>query len=167
MNIKGVVLSALLVAPLAALADSPDSDFYVRAAQGGMFEVDASFLAEDKGVNPELKQLATAVVHDRGAANLKLRAMGSKKGVDLPHATTAQQKATETKLDGLTGVTFDKAYLKAQLDSHQQTVDLFQKEATSGHDAQAREFAKQTLPALQRNLKTASDLAGSMGVSLN
>ena len=167
MNIKGVVLSALLVAPFAALADSPDSDFYVRAAQGGMFEVDASFLAEDKGGSPEVKQFASALVKERAAANLKLRAMGTAKGVDLPHATTAEQKAAKANLDGLTGATFDKAYLRSQINSHQQTIDLFQKEAASGHDPQAKAFAKASLPVLQRNMKAANELAGTLGVSPN
>jgi putative membrane protein len=167
MNIKCVVFSALLAAPFAAIADSPDSDFYVQAAQSGMFEVDASFMAEDKGANPEVKRFASMVVKDRAGANLQLRNMGTAKGVELPHATNAQQKVTETSLDKLTGANFDKAFLQAQISSHQQTIDLFEKEAASGHDLQAKAFAKANLPVLQRTVKAATDLAGSMGVSLD
>jgi putative membrane protein len=65
----------------------------------------------------------------------------------------------------MTGDTFDKSYIKAQVQAHQNTIALFRKEIASGHDADAQAFAKATLPTLRSHLKAIDAIAADTGMS--
>jgi putative membrane protein len=66
-------------------------------------------------------------------------------------------------LDVLTGDTYDKSFIKTQIKAHQQTIALFKKEIAGGQDADAKAFAKETLPTLRKHLKAAQSIAASAG----
>jgi putative membrane protein len=166
MKIKGIVLFAMVAAaPLTTLADSPDASFYKNAAEGGMFEVDAGTLAQNKGSSQGVKDFASMMVKDHSAANDKLKGIASSKGVDLPSHSSVGQMATKAKLDVLSGDTFDKSYIKSQLKAHRETIELFRKEAASGQDADAKAFASATLPTLRAHMKAIKSLASDAGIS--
>ena len=63
----------------------------------------------------------------------------------------------------LTGDTYDKSFIKTQIKAHEQTIALFKKEATTGHDADAKAFAAATLPTLRKHLKEARSIASQAG----
>ena len=165
MKIKGLVLFALVAAPLTALADSPDASFYKKAAEGGMFEVNAGTLAQDKGSSQGVKDFAAMMVKDHSAANDKLKGIASSKGVELPSHSSVGQMATKAKLDVLSGETFDKSYIKSQVKAHRETIGLFRKEAASGQDPDAKAFATATLPTLRGHMKAIKTLAADAGIS--
>jgi predicted outer membrane protein len=54
--------------------------------------------------------------------------------ISLPAQPTGKDAAEGQKLRGVTGTTFDQAYAQGQLQDHRETVELFQKEASSGQD---------------------------------
>jgi putative membrane protein len=165
MKIKGIVLFAIVAAPLSVLADSPDASFYKKAAEGGMFEVDAGTLAQNKGSSQGVKDFAAMMVKDHSAANDKLKSIASSKSVDLPSHSSVGQMATKAKLDVLSGDTFDKSYIKSQVKAHRETIGLFRKEAASGQDADAKAFAAATLPTLRGHMKAIKALAVDAGIS--
>jgi putative membrane protein len=164
---KTAFLSLLLVAaPLAVLADSPDASFYKNAAEGGISEVDAGNLASTKGNSQAVKDFGAMMVKDHSAANDKLKALASTKGVDLPSSASVSQMATKAKLDVLSGDTFDKSYIKSQVKAHRETIALFKKEIASGQDADAKAFASATLPTVRTHLKDITKIAADAGVSI-
>jgi putative membrane protein len=73
--------------------------------------------------------------------------------------------AMKTKLDVLSGDTFDKSYIKGQIKAHQDTAALFKKEIASGTDTQAKAFATATLPTVQAHLKKIRQIAAEAGVT--
>jgi putative membrane protein len=167
-NMKHRYLPALLLAiPFAAWGadSSPDASFYKKAAEAGLSEVDAGNLALQKSSDPKVKDFAAMMVKDHTAANEKLKAVADGKGITLPTSASVGQMATEAKLKVLTGDTFDKSYIKAQVAGHQQTVALLKKEIASGQDADAKAFAQSVLPTVQSHLKAVNGLAASAGVS--
>src|SRR5271154_5908237 len=94
----------LLAAPLAALADAnPDASFYKHAAEGGMFEVDAGTLAQEKGSTQKVKDFGAMMVKDHSAANDKLKALAASKNVTLPSSSGVTQMAAKAKLELLSG----------------------------------------------------------------
>jgi putative membrane protein len=165
MIMKAMILIAMIGTPLAALADSPDASFYKKAAEGGMFEVDAGKLAQDKGESQGVKDFGAMMVKDHSAGNDKLKSIAASKGVDLPSSSSIGQMATKAKLDVLSGATFDKSYIKSQVKAHRETIGLFRKEAASGQDADAKAFAAATLPTLREHMKAINKLAAAAGVS--
>jgi putative membrane protein len=72
--------------------------------------------------------------------------------------------ATKTKLEVLGGKTFDKSYIKGTVADHQEDIKEFQKEASSGQDAEAKTYAVATLPTLKAHLKKIQAIAAAQGV---
>lgn len=56
------------------------------------------------------------------------------------------------------GKEFDKGFIDSAVKDHQKAIELFEKEANSGGDAQLKAFAGKTLPKLRDHLKQAQDL---------
>jgi putative membrane protein len=162
---KGTFFALMLTLPMVAFAASnPDASFYKDAAEGGIAEVDAGHLAQDKGNSQQVKDFGAMMVKDHSAANEKLQALAASKGITLPTTPSVGQIAAKTKLDVLSGDTFDKSYVKGQLNAHRQTVALFRKEISSGQDADAKAFATATLPTIRAHLKAITAIAADMGI---
>jgi putative membrane protein len=158
-----------LIAAVPVLAFSadkgPDQAFFEHAAEGGIAEVEAGKLAQSKGNSQAVKDFGAMMVKDHSDANAKLKSIAGSEKVDLPSTSSAGQMASKAKLEVLTGDAFDKAYIKDQIKAHQQTVALFNKEITSGADAQAKAFAKETLPTVRSHLKKIREIAAQEGVT--
>jgi putative membrane protein len=155
------------IAPMWALgADSnPDETFYKAAGEGGLAEVAAGKLAEAKAGNPALKDFGGMMVKDHSTADQKLWATAAEKNVKMPTTPSVEQVAAGEKLKLLTGDSFDKAYIRNQVDAHRDTVALFKKEIAAGRDRDAKQFAQETLPAVQAHLDKITKIAGAAGVS--
>ena len=142
---------------------SPDAKFAADAAQGGMAEVQLGQLATQKASNADVKAFGQQMVDDHTKANDQLKSVASQENMTLPTTLDAHDQALMTKLQGLSGAAFDKAYVKAMVKDHQKDVKEFQKEANSGKDPQIKNFASQTLPVLQQHLSKVQSIESSMG----
>jgi putative membrane protein len=165
--VKHALVYLLVLSPLTVWgADkNPDETFFKHAAEGGIAEVEAGKLAQSKGHSDAVKEFGAMMVKDHEAANTKLKSIAAGENVDLPGTSSAQQMASKGKLEVLTGETFDKAYIKNQITAHEKTAALFKKEIASGSDAQAKAFAKETLPTVQAHLKKIKEIASAAGVT--
>lgn len=161
---KSQFLALFLALPVAAFAANPDASFYKNAAEGGIAEVEAGHLAQDKGSSQQVKDFGAMMVKDHSAANDKLQALASSKNITLPSSSGVGQMATKAKLDVLSGDTFDKSYVKGQIKAHRQTIALFRKEISSGQDADAKAFAAATLPTVRSHLKAITSIAAEMSI---
>jgi putative membrane protein len=162
---KGTFFALVLSLPMVALAASnPDASFYKNAAEGGIAEVDAGHLAQEKGNSQQVKDFGAMMVKDHTAANEKLQSIAASKNITLPTSASVGQMATKAKLDVLSGDTFDKSYVKGQIAAHRDTVALFRKEISSGQDADAKAFATATLPTVRAHLKAITAIATGMGI---
>jgi putative membrane protein len=162
---KGTFFALMVSLPMIALAASnPDASFYKNAAEGGIAEVNAGRLAQDKGNSQQVKDFGAMMVKDHSAANEKLQALASSKSITLPTSPSVGQMASKAKLDVLSGDTFDKSYVKGQISAHRQTVALFRKEISAGQDADAKAFAAATLPTVRAHLKAITAIAADMGI---
>jgi putative membrane protein len=155
---------AFLLAASGAVADSPDSSFYKSAAEGCISEVELGQLAQQTASNPAVKDFGAMMVKDHSAANEKLKALAASKQVSLPDSPSMTQKAFKTKLNLLSGDSFDKSYIKGMIEDHKEDIKEFQKEVSEGKDPQARAFASATLPTLQMHLQKIQSIAASAGI---
>ena len=160
-----IIASLAVAAPLAfAAGTQADHSFYRNIAEGGMAEVDLGKLAEQKSTDPKVKDFAQMMVKDHSAANEKLESLASSKHIALPKTLDASHEATKTKLEGMSGSNFDKSYVESQLKAHEKTVNLLQKEISSGQDADAKAFAQSVLPTIKEHLQAVRTLASEQGV---
>ncbi len=162
---KCMLALLILIGPLAAFgADSdPDATFYKKAAEGGIAEVDAGNLAQQKANKQALKDFGAMMVKDHSSANEKLQALAASKNISLPTSASVGDMATKAKLDVLSGDTFDRSYIKSQIKDHVAAIALFRKESRSGQDPDAKAFASATLPTLKMHLSTIKTIAANEG----
>lgn len=135
---------------------SVQDNFWTKAAQGGMAEVELAKLALQKSTNADVKKFAQMMVTDHTKANDELKALATKKNVTLP-TDIGSHKTTLADLNGKTGAEFDKAYVEAMVDDHETDVDLFS-DNTDNSDADIKAFTTKTLPTLQSHLKMIKDI---------
>jgi len=154
----------LIIASTAAFAAAPDASFYKTLAQGGIAEVEAGKLDQQKGADPKVKDFGAMMVKDHSEANDKLKSLATSKGVSLPTSASMSQGATKAKLEVLSGQTFDKSYIKGMIKDHKEDIAEFNKEATSGQDPDAKAFAAATLPTLKEHLQKIESIASTAGV---
>jgi len=139
-----------------------DRQFVVSAADGNLFEVNSGQVASSKGTNTNVKTYGQMMVTDHTAASQELMTLAGKKDVDIP---TTLSDAKQDKLDSLaslTGVRFDSVYVNMMVVSHMETVNLFEKESTSGTDNELKTWAASKLPALRHHLEMAEALKDSL-----
>jgi len=141
----------------AGKVSAADKQFAMKAAQGGMAEVELGKLAADKGKSDDVKQFGQHMVDDHSKANDQLKSVAQQKNITLPTDLSAKDKALKNKLSGMSGDQFDKAYMAAMVKDHKTDIAEFQKEANSGKDSDIKNFASQTLPTLKDHLKMAQD----------
>lgn len=135
-----------------------DKNFVMKAAQGGMAEVELGQLATQNAKSDEVKQFGQRMVDDHTKANDQLKQVAQQKGVTLPTDLSAKDKAEKDRLSKLQGEQFDKAYMQHMVMDHKKDVAEFKKESTSAKDSDVKNFAAQTLPTLEDHLKQAQQV---------
>lgn len=116
-------------------------------------------LATEKASSDDVKKFGQRMVDDHSKANDQLKQLASSKGIEIPNALSAKEKATKSRLEKLSGEQFDKAYMNDMVKDHTQDVSEFKKESTSAKDSDVKSFASQTLPTLEEHLKQAQNIA--------
>jgi putative membrane protein len=163
-----LISATTLMLPMAALAQTgtpgvaaatassslsaQDRNFARTAAAAGLSEVQEGQLAATKG-DAKVKDIGNQMVIDHTKVNSQLTSLASSKGLTLPTQLTNDQAAELSHLQGLSGASFDTAYLKDQRLAHEKAIKLFETEASSGTDADLKSFAAATLPILKTHLK--------------
>lgn len=143
---------------------SSDSSFLRNAAQEGMTEVELARVAQDQASSPEVRQLAQQMLDDHSNSNQRLRQIARDQNVSLPTQLDVSHRAQLDRLATLRGESFDRQYIQTMLDAHERTIDLYDREARSGSNAQVRTFARDTLPTLRQHLQLARTTASDLGI---
>ncbi len=142
-----------------------DQMFVMKAARGGLAEVELGKLAEDKATNDQVKQFGKKMVDDHGKANDELKSLAQSKNITLPSDLSAKDKALHDRLSKLSGAAFDRAYMQAMLKDHREDVNEFRTESRAGSDPEVKQWAAKTLPTLESHLKLAQDDSKAVGTS--
>jgi putative membrane protein len=136
---------------------SADRDFMMKAAVGGMAEVELGRMAAQKAVNSDVKTFGKHMVDDHSKANDELKQLASQKSVTLPTEVDAKHKETMDRLSKLNGAAFDNAYVSEMVKDHTEDVSEFEKEANQGQNSDVKAWAANTLPTLRNHLQMIRD----------
>ena len=146
----------------AKMMKSADTSFAIRAAQTGFAEIELGKLAVARAASADVKAFAQQMIDDYTRANDQLRLTAQKQAMTLPASFDSHDQSAYAKLHNLTGVAFDKAYMKAMTKDHHEDVEEFHKEATAGKDPYIKSFAAETLPVLESHLERAKSLDSTL-----
>ena len=134
-------------------AEDDDSDFAVKAANGGMLELEAAKLAQEKAQSSEVKAFAAMMVADHQKANEALNALAGRKNITLPMRLGDDGQKHIDELAKLSGAEFDKKYVELMVEDHEGDVKLFKEAADDADDADLKAYAAGQLPTLQKHLE--------------
>jgi putative membrane protein len=140
-----------------------DQDFAVNTAIAGMTEIQAGQLAQQKGMEKDVKAYGTMMVEDHTKAADKLKAIAMQKNLTLPTNLTPDMQKNIDDLNGKTGKDFDKAYMAMMISDHKKVISAFEDESKNGSDADIRGFADSTLHTLHIHLDKAEECKKMMG----
>lgn len=143
-----------------ALGISPSTaDFVKQVAISDMFEIASNKLAQQKG-NAEEKAFASKMVTDHGKTSTELKGLvaSGKVKADLPAELDASHLSKLDKLKDSSGSDFSANFNSMQVSAHKDAVDLFQRYAEGGENAELKDWAGKTLPALKHHLEMAQKL---------
>jgi putative membrane protein len=139
-----------------------DSKFAVKAASGGMMEVQLGELAQQKASSPRVKAFGAMMVRDHTKANDELKSLAGMKNITLPPSPGEDHMDHIKNLSKKSGKEFDKDYMKMMVDDHKDDIDAFEKAGNNGKDADIKAFASKTLPVLRTHLDSAKAVRDAM-----
>jgi putative membrane protein len=124
-----------------------------------MFEISSNKLAEDKG-NAAEKSFASMMVtdHTKTSSELKGLVSSGKVKAELPTALDSSHQSKLDKLKDLSGKDFSSNFDSYQVSAHKDAVSLFERYAKGGDNADLKDWAGKTLPALKHHLEMAEKL---------
>jgi len=160
-----------------------EKDFITKQLADGQAEVELGRMASDKAANPAVKQFGQMMVQDHTTAGNELKQLAAKYNVDTVDQSKDLDKHRDLmdRLSKLRGAQFDKEYIKAMVDDHQDAVDSLEgrvdstaslKERVTDRDsanssqvvpektdntvaASVNEWAAKTLPVVRHHLDEA------------
>lgn len=137
------------------------ADFAVKAANGGMMEVQLGEYASKNATDKSVKDFGAMMAKDHLKANDELKGLATSKNIALP--ATVGQDMTDMMNDLMkkTGKDFDKDYMNSMVKDHKDDIDMFQKAADDSKDSEVKAFAAKTLPILKKHLSDAEAIVKS------
>jgi len=171
---KGTVMHRIAIATVAALAlgtaaiaDTKPTDPQIAhiAYTAGLIDVDAGKQALDKSKNEAVRAFAQQMVGDHTAVNDQALALVKKLNVTpednaTSKSLTSQAEAERTKLAGLSGAAFDKAYVDNEVAYHK-TVNAALKDTLipDAQNPELKSLLQSGLTLFQAHLEHAETLA--------
>jgi putative membrane protein len=163
--ILGTALAMSLAAAASAMAQTggatlhqPDQDFLTKASEGNISEIKLGELAVHKANNPQVKQFAQRMVDDHTKAQDQLTKDMTGSNVVVSDHMTKDAAGLYDKLAKESGADFDKDYMNAMVNDHQDDVNAFNDEVKNGKNEKLRAYAQNTLPTLQQHLQSAKQI---------
>jgi putative membrane protein len=144
----------------AAPLEQMDKDFVMKAASGGMMEVEASQIAQQNAGHARVKAFADMMVQDHTNANNELKGFASSRGLTIPQdSLMTKHKSMLDKMRNMTGKAFDKHYINMMMNDHNKDINEFEKASNNSKDADLKAWAAKTLPTLRMHKDTIQALS--------
>jgi putative membrane protein len=143
--------------------DEMDKGFVMKAASGGVMEVELGNIAQTNASSQRVKDFGAMMVRDHSNANNELMAMASRRGLMLNADSLKDvHKSHIAMMQKKTGAAFDKAYMDMMVGDHKKDVAEFEKASKMCKDQECLGFASKTLPVLQTHLDSAQAIHKSL-----
>jgi putative membrane protein len=150
----------ITVAPTVQAAAVHAPKFVQMAGMAGMFEVESSRIALQKSQSQQVKDFAQQMITDHTKTSTELKGLVGEKKVEatLPTALDSSHQSKLDKLKAANERDFSSEFDSMQVSAHKDAVDLFERYAKGGDNADLKDWAGKTLPALKHHLQMAQDL---------
>jgi putative membrane protein len=140
-----------------------DNDFLIKAATIQNAEIQFGKLATTHASAEKVKELGAMMVKDHEKAYDKLAGVIKNRKIGVVAGLEKETREEALRLVKLEGTKFDREFLDWAIKSHKDGIAIFEAQVSRGKDADARDFAKDCLPAMREHLKIAEELSKTIG----
>lgn len=171
--LAALVVIWLIGASSAMAQESPppanDAQIVAIVSASNEGEIREGRMAKSKASNREVKAFADKMVTDHSRLEKSSTTLASKLQMKPEESPTSQKlKASamqdEQKLNGLSGMEFDKAYVEAQIKDHQTVLDtLDRKLIPNAKNSELKAELQKARPVIADHLQHAQQLQSSLG----
>jgi putative membrane protein len=144
------------------VVDEESSSFLVKAADGGMAEVQLGELGKQKAMSQRVKNFSDMMMRDHTVANDKVKSLAGQKNVTLPTSVSDENQKKMDRLNKKTGKDFDRDYMDVMVKDHETTINMFESAMKNTKDPDVNSFADKTLPTLRMHLDSAKAVRSSL-----
>jgi putative membrane protein len=142
---------------------SVDRDFIENQLADGQAEIALGQLAQQRATNPAVRQFAEMMVRDHQQAGEELKQIATKHNIQPKTSTDDEHNNLRERLSKLSGAEFDREYMKAMVEDHEEAVDDTKDKAERGDTSEIKQWASKTLPTLQQHLERAKQIQNQLG----
>ena len=164
-----------------ARADNADdaNRFIEKMGHVGAAEIKLGQLAAERAANAEVKQFGRRMIADHQKASAELKQVASKMSVTLPAQPDEKHQELADRLSKLKGAEFDREYMKAMVDGHEEVAKELERhagpaarpgersvgttgDAAAGAGASVSAWASKTLPGVREHLEQARQIQAKL-----
>ena len=139
-----------------------DRNFVEDMAADSQAEITLGQLAQQKATTPEVKEFGEVMVRDHTKANEELKGIAAKHNIELKADLSDDHKDLRERLAKLSGSEFDREYMKAMVDDHEEAVDNAKEKAEKSDNPEIKQWASKTLPTLEQHLERARQINNTL-----
>jgi predicted outer membrane protein len=140
--------------------------FVERAAMADMAEVQLGQLALQQAQDPQVKQFAQQMVDAHSRSLEQLRSLASRQNIQLASSLDSKHQKRHDKLAKLQGAEFDRAYMDAMVDAHEDAEKLIAKRAGANASQSASAMSHEGASGASTSGRSdESGTAGAVGTS--
>lgn len=140
-------------------ASTQDAHFVWAASATNHTEIVLGKLAQDRGQSPNEQNFGRMLQTDHSNAEQALSAIADTLMLKTSPGLNPMQTALQQHLQSVPDDQFDGAFNHAMIRGHEHAIAMFRKEAMMGQNPQLRDFARQSLPVLERHLQLAEQMS--------
>lgn len=136
-------------AATAAQATAVDATWLRAAAAADLFEIASGTQAVSKASTAGTKRIGLQIRAQHTVHLKQVRALAAARRVTLPTAVLPPDAAVVAKLDGLSGLAFDRNWLRTQAAAHRRTYIATGLARQVSRDPQVLDLERRTLPVVK------------------
>ena len=154
--------AAGMVGVVSAEMTTTTKGFVQAAAVSDMYEVEAGRIAERRAQSSEVRNFARKMVEAHTGTTDKLKSVLAENNIHIaaPRHLDDRRQGMIDNLRGATAADFDHRYLVQQEAAHREAEILMRGYAKDGENPAVRQFAADTLPAVQDHLAMVKAMEG-------
>ncbi len=140
-----------------------DMTFIRHVGSSNLMEIRLGQVAQSRATNSAVKQFGQRMIDDHTRLQNQLTAVVSSTGVSFVPGMDATHQQLASRIERLSGAEFDRAYMQAMIQGHQDDINQFQTQSQSARSTQVRNLASGSLPLLQQHLSLAVQVGNQVG----
>jgi putative membrane protein len=149
-------------------APPTDPQIAMIAVTADTIDIDAGKLAAEKTTNPKVKDFAELMVRDHTSVNNQATQLAKKLNLTPEASATSRSLKSEgdkmmTKLKGLTGAAFDKAYIDNEVSYHESVIKAVNDTLIpNAKNAELKSLLESAGPVFSSHLNHAKEIQASL-----